>query len=347
MYGRRIDAFSRRLAGNKLKILYLSCLLWVTVASYYFGSYASCKVSYRFQSSKSFEQTQVAAFYVFSPTSETYVKNFIYFYNFAVTASQNGGFSTDYFLISNNLEGKADLTISSLLEHCPTSPKNVQIFEKENNCFDLGSIGWLLEKDGTILERYNYYIWVNASVRGPFLVPYAGIHWTEPFIRKRTGEVKLVGPSINCGCSGADASAKPYPHVQSFVSATDRDGINILYQRGIFSCHQIKIDAVENGEIMASRVLMEMNFSIASLMANQDIQWSSDTNTASCNSLKDPMQSEYQMGGVPVQIEEVVFVKVRLDLTLPSLSGAEALSSWKSKEMTCLRDLLWFRRQSE
>lgn len=253
---------------------------------------------------------------------------------------KSAALSLDYFLISNNLEGKKNETISQLLKHCSRPPKNVHIFEKQNICFDLGSIGWLLAKDITILEKYRYYIWVNSSVLGPVLAPYAGIHWTQPLLRKLNSVVKLVGPSINCGVPGANKSANPYPHVQSFVSATDREGMKILYERGVFNCHKTKIQAIQNGEIMASRIFMEMNFSIASLMANQDTQWSSrKLDTTFCNSFQDPMQTAYQMGGVPLQLDEVLFVKVKQGLMLPSSLTAVALSTWKSKAISCLRGL--------
>lgn len=282
----------------------------------------------------------VAIFYVFCPTSDLYIKNFIYFYNEGILKDQNHPrFSFDYFLISNNLEGKQSESISSLLKHCSRPPENVRIFEKENSCFDLGSIGWLLEKDRTILTKYRYYIWINASVRGPFIAPYAGVHWTDPFLMKLNDTVKLVGPTINCGVPGSFKYLKePHPHVQSFVSATDQDGMNILYERGIFRCHESKEQAIENGEIMASKAIMEMNFTIASLMASQDIYWSSNVNTPACNSLNDPMQTLPDMEGIPLDVYEVIFVKVKPDLHVPFMERAVAVSAWKSGALTCLRE---------
>ena len=143
----------------------------------------------------------------------------------------------------------------------------MKVNEKSNTCFHLGSIGWLINSDITILKRYEYFIWVNASVRGPFLAPYAkGVHWTQPLIDKLQSNnlVKLVGPVINCGVSGASMDKKPFPHVQSYVSGTDQEGMAILHKKEIFQCHKTKMDAIENGEIMASRVLIEMNYTISS-----------------------------------------------------------------------------------
>lgn len=283
----------------------------------------------------------VAIFYVFSPTSKTYISNFLFFYDTAILSQAETGFTYDYFLISNGLDGGGNATVTSLLQGCPR-PKNVKIYEKGNKCFDLGSIGWLLNSDATILYRYTYFIWVNASVRGPFLAQYAkGVHWTQPLIHKlRTNKrVKLVGPAINCGVSGASKDRRPFPHVQSYVSATDQEGMEILYKREIFQCHKTKIDAIENGEIMASRVLIEMNFTIASLMSNQNIEWTAATNHSSCNSLRDPMQTSHQMEGVPLQLYEVLFAKLKPGLNVHSSNSAKLLSKWRGVKHHCLQDL--------
>lgn len=290
----------------------------------------------------------VAIFYVYSPTSNVYVNNFIFFYNTAVLSHLDTGskeetipYTYDYFLISNGLDGRGNETLTSLLQHCPL-PKNVKIYEKDNSCFDLGSIGWLIRSDTTILKRYAYFIWVNASVRGPFLAPYAkGVHWTQPLIKKLQSNslVKLVGPVINCGVPRSSKDKKPFPHVQSYVSGTDQEGMEILHENGIFQCHETKSDAIENGEIMASRVLLEMNYTISSLMSNQQITWSTETNHSSCNSLRDPMQSSHQMEGVPLQLYEILFAKLKPGLNVYSSHTAKMLSRWRVEEYHCLEEL--------
>ncbi len=65
-------------------------------------------------------------------------------------------------------------------------------------------------------------MWLNSSVRGPFLPAYhpAGMHWTAAFVRKLRGDVKLVGSTINCG--GAYALSAQQPHIQSYAVAMDQ-----------------------------------------------------------------------------------------------------------------------------
>ena len=41
---------------------------------------------------------------------------------------------------------------------------------------------------------------MNSSARGPFLPSYwpDALHWTQPFVSRLRGLVKLVGPTISC-----------------------------------------------------------------------------------------------------------------------------------------------------
>ena len=55
---------------------------------------------------------------------------------------------------------------------------------------------WLLP-----CSQYRYIVWLNSSVRGPFLPAYlrGKMHWTAAFTSRITDSVKLVGSTINCG----------------------------------------------------------------------------------------------------------------------------------------------------
>ena len=50
-------------------------------------------------------------------------------------------------------------------------------------------------------SQYRYFVWLNSSVRGPFLPAYlrGKMHWTAAFTSRITDSVKLVGSTINCG----------------------------------------------------------------------------------------------------------------------------------------------------
>ncbi len=58
------------------------------------------------------------------------------------------------------------------------------------------------------------------------------MHWTEPFIRRLRGDVKLVGPTISCEGSPLNGDVRGRwrrnPHVQSYAIATDRASAETL-----------------------------------------------------------------------------------------------------------------------
>lgn len=39
-------------------------------------------------------------------------------------------------------------------------------------CFDWGTVGWLLRTKRVDPQRYKYFVFLNSSVRGPFLPAY-------------------------------------------------------------------------------------------------------------------------------------------------------------------------------
>jgi hypothetical protein len=95
-------------------------------------------------------------------------------------------------------------------------------------------------------KRYQKFILMNASIRGPFLPPYAinsptPTCWSSSFLSRLTSHVKLVGMTYNCHYGQG--------HIQSMIWATDRTGLDILLERrGIGRCF------VDMGQAMAAEI---------------------------------------------------------------------------------------------
>ena len=51
----------------------------------------------------------------------------------------------------------------------PPLPRNVRVEYHPNGCYDWGTIGWLLDSGKVDTRPYKYFIFMNSSVRGPFL----------------------------------------------------------------------------------------------------------------------------------------------------------------------------------
>lgn len=68
------------------------------------------------------------------------------------------------------------------LPHCfqtsllPPLPPHARYLFHENVCYDWGTFGWLLMESGHVdYRRYRYFFFINSSVRGPYMPPYARV----------------------------------------------------------------------------------------------------------------------------------------------------------------------------
>lgn len=159
----------------------------------------------------------------------------------------------------------------TLPDPLPALPRNARYLSHANECFDIGTVGWVLQRHVPDRRRYRFFIWMNSSVRGPFLPAYlAGkLHWTEPLLSKLTDSIKLVGPTINCGRA---YDLPPTVHVQSYVSATDAAGLEVLLATGtVFKCWGHIHDTIISSEIGASSAILAAGYGIDSLMLRYQV----------------------------------------------------------------------------
>lgn len=119
----------------------------------------------------------------------------------------------------------------------PQLPQNARYVFHENRCFDWGTFGWAIAERKLDTSRYAYIIFMNSSVRGPFLPAFwpvrarwrhagvprscsikgsfmlpqttrvlepfmcsrqAGVHWSDVLTTRINNDVKLVGATISC-----------------------------------------------------------------------------------------------------------------------------------------------------
>lgn len=99
------------------------------------------------------------------------------------------------FFIAKGVHGAADFIFvfngeTDATELIPYQP-NLKIIKRENKCFDLGTIGEVLMKDG-LWKNYKRFITLNASIRGPFFPVYASSScWTDVFLDRVNEKVKV------------------------------------------------------------------------------------------------------------------------------------------------------------
>lgn len=103
------------------------------------------------------------------------------------------------FFRKHALHAKADFIIMINGEHTLNLTSlhalpNVRIVERENRCFDLGGYKETLEANMTLVNAYKRFMFINASLRGPFLPPWAGkTCWSDAYWDKLDARTKIVG----------------------------------------------------------------------------------------------------------------------------------------------------------
>lgn len=139
---------------------------------------------------------KVLVLYVFHVYNDR-VDNFI---NNCIFDDEN----VDFMIISNDK--------SNSFKH----PHNAKVLFRDNIGYDFG--GWsdaLLTNN--LYENYDYFIFVNSSVIGPFIPFYYKDKWTDIYINELQNNVKLFGSTIN-----TIQQPLTMAHVQSYIFSMDK-----------------------------------------------------------------------------------------------------------------------------
>lgn len=264
--------------------------------------------------------------YVYAHTDVEYADNLRYFLEFGVQP----GDACDYLVVVQSGRGVLSTSL-------PPLPPNVRAVQHPNECFDWGTFGWAIERGHADTSRYRYIIFLNSSVRGPFLPSYwpREKHWSRILTGRITDDVKLVGATISC--EGANKGGvlsgemRRNPHVQSYVVATDQVGLGLLQAEGdVLKCYTDIHDAIWYAEIGSSAAILDAGYNIDALMLRyQGVDWR-DKATWGCNAGINPY-AEYMYDGVNISPFEVMFVKVKeflLEANWTTATSAKKYTTW-------------------
>ena len=159
----------------------------------------------------------------------------------------------DFMIISNNKE--------NVFEMPPYV--NVYRMSRDNIGYDNGGWSDALLNDQFYM-KYEYFIFVNSSVMGPFIPSYYQEKWTSIYINGLKDNVKLFGSTINTCKEPAHKS-----HIQSYVFSMDKQTLEYLIQCEIFSTTNYAKtfdEAIWLKEVLMSRKIIENGWNIGSLM---------------------------------------------------------------------------------
>mmetsp|Transcript_44792 Transcript_44792/g.72944 ORF Transcript_44792/g.72944 Transcript_44792/m.72944 type:complete len:348 (-) Transcript_44792:855-1898(-) len=223
-------------------------------------------------------------------------ENLKFFIDFGIVPAEPPD-EIEYRIIVNGI-------ISQTIPPFPTLPNgtNARLVHRENVGYDICAYAQEMQGLGDSFNHYTHWIYINTSVRGPFLPVYYKRPWYEAMISQLQGGAVISGPYINCEIS---------PHVQSFAMAANKKGAELL--REAWGCWNDKMKVVTDGEVGGSRTAQERGYSISSLLASQrDMRLYRGNGTTGCvparNHKGNPtFEKEYY--GLNPHPFEVIFVK--------------------------------------
>lgn len=271
--------------------------------------------------------------YVYSKSDKQYESNLLFFLRKGVSADDG---SMDYVIIMQEGEGILGETVLP-----PSLPQNVRIIRHVNDCFDWGTFGWAVNSGAVDTSSYKYIIFLNSSIRGPFLPSYwpSELHWSHAFTSRINDENKLVGATISCEGSWKDGvltgEHRQNPHVQSYIVAMDQIGLELLKSDPrVLKCYHKLHDAIWYAELGSSAAVLNAGYNIDSLMVRyQGLDWR-DTRNWQCNAGYNPY-AEWMYDGINISPFEVMFIKVKeflLDANWTAATVADKYSKWIMEE---------------
>ena len=208
---------------------------------------------------------------------------------------------------------------------------NIKVLYRKNEDYDFGAYNDALETIN--IDKYNYYFFINTSVRGPFIPTYVNIKWYEPFINLLINDVKLVGTSINILNKETNESRafyyktkfeKPYTHVQTQMFAMTQECLKFLIFSKLFSNHDFDnwIEFIAVKEILMSQLVLKNNWNISCIIPEyQNIDYRTLKNDINLLSdYGDPIRSNSCFGRT-VHPYETIFFKINRNLCINEINS--------------------------
>jgi hypothetical protein len=240
----------------------------------------------------------------------------------------------------------SDLSVLGIKE-ARYSSKFSLLIRTENVGMDLGGHNVTLEWLGYRghLQYYKYFIFLNSSVKGPFLPPWLPPfwHWTASYLAAFQPEQAASGvtdaraaafpgyPQTNflsttaappvhavsssLVCLPTDDAGGPGPRLESWAFALDEAGLGAALEGGVFTIRGCKLctdtasSIVLGGEYGITTSMFKAGYNIATLLSRyaRGIDWT-DPQHWSCNDNVHPSRSGLY-DGISMHPYETVFVK--------------------------------------
>jgi hypothetical protein len=196
--------------------------------------------------------------YHFYHKNEYYVENFQHFILFGYTKEN------DYYIL---ISGTTDILLPQA--------ENIKYLSVKNINNDYGGYCQLFSQV-TDFSQYDYFVFINSSVRGPFLIPGSTESWVAKYTGQLNARVGLVGGTI-CILHPNHGHAAAYlkkwgghsaTHIQTMSYAMSRATLAYLIESGFYKEQDTlsKYDVIEDYEIRLSQLILQKGLDLKCLL---------------------------------------------------------------------------------
>jgi hypothetical protein len=246
------------------------------------------------------------------PSIPQYVNNFLFFFKTGYTTN------FDYLVIV-----AGELTIDL------PQAQNIRYTFTENINYDFGGYGFAINSIRENLFEYDFFFFINSSVRGPFLKDDAKF-WFEKFQIELEAGNSLVGATINILESGNLINKIsslypyfhiPYTHIQSTTYVVDKKAMEHLVAIGFYDDslnNMTKEEVIIHYEIRLSQELLSKGFLIKSLLNKYDgVDYREEHHDINFSSRNGDPSFRGAYFGQTINPYEVVFIKTNRNILGP------------------------------
>lgn len=188
----------------------------------------------------------------------TYKNNLVYFLSVAILEE------VDYFIM---ISGECTVSLPER--------RNLRYIKTDNWNNDFG--GYIKFFQVAPVEQYEFFVFINSSVRGPFLPSYTNFRWINAFTDRLCGDVHLVGASINILPESATHTRRfsavygyrpPYVHAQTTAYALSATAVRYLLDLGFYSVNKTltKKEVIVHYELRLSQEIIHNGWNMDSFL---------------------------------------------------------------------------------
>ena len=271
-----------------------------------------------------------AILYHYFEASKTYRDNLLYF--LAKTISENA----DIFLILSS-----DCSVSL------PKRRNLIIVRAPNINLDYGGYCHAISQYSVRLSKYEQLIFVNSSVRGPFLPSYISNSWIDVFTESLDCDADLVG-ATHCELSESSSLSRkyaertnevgPFFHIQSTAYAMSNKVFVELLKSGFYDQSEqlTKFEVILRYEIGMSNFVMSKGWKVRSILAGDNLDnLKMSPDFGNFSALQGDPQFPNSYFGRTICAEESIFVK-----TNRNILSDRNLASLTFSHLSCLDECL-------